>query len=80
MVDYVLPLDFVDVKVGGESRENIYFYDAWLMSQGELPYRDFFFAHPPLGLIPGWLVFVLLGEFAPTRTFRGHSGRREKGV
>ena len=21
-----------------------------------------------------------LGEFAPTRTFRGHSGRREKGV
>jgi small subunit ribosomal protein S19 len=21
-----------------------------------------------------------LGEFAPTRTFRGHSGRREKGA
>ena len=48
------------------SDENIYFYDAWLMSQGELPYRDFFFAHPPLGLIPGWLVFALLGEFDAT--------------
>ncbi len=31
--------------------ENIYFYDAWSMTQGALPYRDFFFAHPPLHLL-----------------------------
>ncbi len=31
--------------------ENIYFYDIVLMSQGKLPYRDFFFAHPPLHIV-----------------------------
>jgi len=46
------------------SDENIYFYDAWLMSQGFAPYRDFFFAHPPLHLVPGWLVVVATGGFS----------------
>lgn len=45
------------------SDENIYFYDAWLMSQGELPYRDFFFAHPPWHLIPGWILMVCCEGF-----------------
>jgi len=45
------------------SDENIYFYDAWLMSQGELPYRDFFFAHPPMHLLPGWLLVVCYEGF-----------------
>jgi hypothetical protein len=45
------------------SDENIYFYDAWLMSQGFVPYRDFFFAHPPLHLVPGWLVVLAVGGF-----------------
>jgi hypothetical protein len=31
--------------------ENIYFYDGWLMTRGLLPYRDFFFAHPPVHLL-----------------------------
>ena len=30
------------------SDENTYFYMAKLMAEGKLPYRDFFFAHPPL--------------------------------
>ncbi|MBF0107056.1 MAG: hypothetical protein HQM16_17235 [Deltaproteobacteria bacterium] len=46
-----------------ESDENIYFYNAWLMGQGFLPYRDFFFAHPPLHLIPGWLLLLVVREF-----------------
>ena len=48
------------------SDENIYFYDAWLMSQGFVPYRDFFFAHPPLHLAPGWLLVVARGGFELT--------------
>lgn len=45
------------------SDENIYFYDAWLMHEGFLPYRDFFFAHPPMHLLPGWITFGVLGGF-----------------
>lgn len=45
------------------SDENIYFYDSWLMSQGFWPYRDFFFAHPPLHLLPGWLLTLVGGGF-----------------
>lgn len=33
------------------SDENIYYYMARLVSEGKLPYRDFFFAHPPLHLL-----------------------------
>jgi len=45
------------------SDEPIYFYDAWLMSRGFVPYRDFFFAHPPLHLVPGWLLLSVMGGF-----------------
>lgn len=45
------------------SDENIYFYDAWLMIDGHWPYRDFFFAHPPLHLIPGWLLLSVTDGF-----------------
>lgn len=31
--------------------ENIYFYGVKLVLEGKLPYRDFFFAHPPLHLL-----------------------------
>jgi hypothetical protein len=42
--------------------ENVYLYMAWAgLDHGALPYRDFFFAHPPLHLLPGWPVFGLLG-------------------
>ena len=39
--------------------ENIYFYDVLLFTRGVLPYRDYFFAHPPLHVaIPGLLSLV----------------------
>jgi hypothetical protein len=41
--------------------ENIYFYMANLIAQGQLPYRDFFFAHPPLHIAVPALVFAVTG-------------------
>ncbi len=47
------------------SDENIYYYMAWAaVDHGALPYRDFFFAHPPLHLLPGIAAFALFG-FGP---------------
>ncbi|MCP3874847.1 MAG: hypothetical protein GY699_17050 [Desulfobacteraceae bacterium] len=45
------------------SDSNIYFYDAWLMANGHIPYRDFFFAHPVFHLIPGWIMMMITSEF-----------------
>jgi hypothetical protein len=47
------------------SDENIYFYMCQRITEGALPYRDFFFAHPPLHLLPGLLAFALLGFSLP---------------
>ncbi len=41
--------------------ENIYFYMAWRVAEGRLPYRDFLFAHPPLHLVPAVLVALAVG-------------------
>lgn len=41
--------------------ENIYFYMADLMTRGELPYKDFFFAHPPLHLAVPAALFGIFG-------------------
>ncbi|HOZ48795.1 MAG TPA: glycosyltransferase family 39 protein [Candidatus Hydrogenedentes bacterium] len=41
--------------------ENIYFYGAYRFSQGAIPYRDFFFAHPPMHLVIPAAVFLLTG-------------------
>ena len=43
------------------SDENVYFYQAWMVSQGHIPYRDFFFAHPPLHLALPALTFKVFG-------------------
>jgi hypothetical protein len=43
------------------SDENIYFYMAWRMSEGALPYRDFFYANPPGLLVPGTVLTFLFG-------------------
>ena len=32
----------------GPGDENVYFYMAKAVSEGQMPYRDFFYAHPPL--------------------------------
>jgi hypothetical protein len=45
--------------------ENVYFYMAWATADhGALPYADYFFAHPPLHLLPGIVLFALFG-FGP---------------
>lgn len=41
--------------------ENIYYYQAMLLAHGKLPYRDFFFAHPPVHLLIPAFLFRLFG-------------------
>ena len=43
------------------SDENIYYYMAWDLGGSHLPYRDFFYANPPLLLLPLKLGGVLSG-------------------
>ncbi len=57
---------FIAVESAGldhydNSDENVYFYMSHLVSQGNLPYRDFFYAHPPLELLFGSAVFAAFG-------------------
>ncbi|HLC61104.1 MAG TPA: hypothetical protein VJJ52_06785 [Candidatus Nanoarchaeia archaeon] len=44
----------------GPGDENVYFYMAKAMSEGQMPYRDFFYAHPPLHI---FLLSVLINIF-----------------
>lgn len=48
-----------------DTDENIYFYMAQRFSQGALPYRDFFFAHPPVHLLVPAAVFKVFGFSLP---------------
>ena len=41
--------------------EGGYLYHAWRMSQGELPYRDFYSTKEPFFLYTGYLIFSFLG-------------------
>ena len=41
-------VEFKGLTQVGPGDENVYFYMAKSVSQGQLPYRDFFYAHPPL--------------------------------
>jgi hypothetical protein len=41
--------------------ENIYFYGALRFSEGLIPYRDFFFAHPPMHLVVPAIAFKTFG-------------------
>jgi hypothetical protein len=41
--------------------ENIYFYMAKRFSEGLIPYRDFFFAHPPMHIIIPAIIFKIAG-------------------
>ena len=65
-VFWILLMIFVATEFKGlshydNSDENIYFYMAKLVSEGELPYRDFFFSHPPLQLVPNVIIFLIFG-------------------
>lgn len=41
--------------------EGTYLYDAWRVSLGELPYRDFFLSQAPLGIFLGAAAFKAIG-------------------
>jgi hypothetical protein len=47
------------------SDEYIYFYMCRRIAEGAIPYRDFFFAHPPLHLLPGAALAALAGFSVP---------------
>ena len=44
-----------------DTDDNIYFYMAKRLAEGAVPYRDFFFAHPPVHLLVPALVFRVFG-------------------
>ncbi len=46
------------------SDEGIYFYGAARIAGGAVPYRDFFFAHPPLHVLAPALLFKLAGGYS----------------
>lgn len=41
--------------------ENVYYYMGKMISEGKVPYRDFFFAHPPLHIYLIALVYKIFG-------------------
>ena len=41
--------------------ENVYYYMGKLVSEGKIPYRDFFFAHPPLHIYLIALIYKIFG-------------------
>ena len=41
--------------------ENVYYYMGKLISEGKVPYRDFFFAHPPLHIYLIALIYKIFG-------------------
>jgi len=41
--------------------ENVYYYMAKLINEGKIPYKDFFFAHPPLHIYLLALIYKIFG-------------------
>jgi len=41
--------------------ENVYYYMGKLVSEGKIPYKDFFYAHPPLQIYLIALIYKILG-------------------
>lgn len=55
-----LLLKLVGLHASGTD-DNIYFYLANRMAQGAVPYRDFFFSHPPVHLLVPAALFKIFG-------------------
>jgi hypothetical protein len=47
--------------IASNTDENIYFYMAKRLADGDLPYRDYFFAHPPLHVLLPGSIFAVFG-------------------
>ena len=60
MLIFIL-IAFKGLKTIQPGDENVYYYMGKLVSEGKIPYRDFFFAHPPLHIYLIALVYKLFG-------------------
>ncbi len=49
------------LKVSQPGDENTYYYMGKLISEGKVPYKDFFFAHPPLHIYLVALIYKIFG-------------------
>lgn len=49
------------LKTAQPGDENVYYYMGKLISEGKLPYKDFFYAHPPLHIYLIALIYKLFG-------------------
>lgn len=47
--------------IASNTDENIYFYMAKILADGQWPYADYFFAHPPLHVVLPGLAFATFG-------------------
>lgn len=47
--------------IASNTDENIYFYMAKILAEGQWPYADYFFAHPPLHVVLPGLFFAVFG-------------------
>lgn len=56
-----LIIQFNGLIVVSPGDENVYFYMAKSVAQGQLPYRDFFYAHPPLHVLIMSLIIKVFG-------------------
>lgn len=45
-----------------DADENVYYYQAKLVTEGQIPYRDFFLSHPPLFIYLTALAIKILGN------------------
>ena len=50
----------------GPGDENVYFYMAKAVSEGQMPYRDFFYAHPPLHIFALATLIKIFGVNFPS--------------
>ena len=56
-----LAIEFSGLKVPQPGDENVYFYMGNLVANGAVPYKDFFYAHPPLQLYVIAFVMKIFG-------------------
>ncbi|MBI2647000.1 glycosyltransferase family 39 protein, partial [Candidatus Woesearchaeota archaeon] len=52
---------FKGLKTPQPGDENAYYYMGKLISEGKQPYKDFFFAHPPLQVYLTAFIFLIFG-------------------
>ena len=70
MIFFLVAFIFILVESKGISHiapgdENVYHYMAKSVAEGQLPYRDFFYAHPPLHILILALIIKIFGLSIP---------------